>query len=210
VAVNGQPLLLSFGQTGLSDLEWTQCLGQLKTPVTYFSQHQRRTAAVGAFDWPVPKETLTAVARFQKESTKWQASLPVAFPRFVDIYAEAKVGASYGRFDDDGGLAFRTMLSQGLVSGAPCVQLATWNDWGEGTHIEPSVEFGYRDLETIHELCQTRSSIAKADLQLPRELLELRRARPSSSEHTKKLDEAALLISAGQIAQARIVIKALR
>jgi hypothetical protein len=29
------------------------------------------------------------------------------------------------------------------------IQIATWNDWGEGTVVEPSREFGYRDLELV-------------------------------------------------------------
>ena len=66
----------------------------------------------------------------------------MAFPRFVDFYAEAKVGKSYGRIDDNQGKSFRTMLKQSLQSNASVVQLATWNDWGEGTQIEPSIEFG--------------------------------------------------------------------
>ncbi|MFN3189199.1 MAG: hypothetical protein ACE361_01650 [Aureliella sp.] len=57
-------------------------------------------------------------------------------------YAEARVGTSHGRLDDDNGQSFRRMLELGLKSNVPIVQLATWNDWGEGTQIEPSREFG--------------------------------------------------------------------
>jgi len=34
------------------------------------------------------------------------------------------------------------------------VQIATWNDWGEGTGIEPTAEFGYRDPRGDHTLLE--------------------------------------------------------
>jgi len=54
------------------------------------------------------------------------------------------------------------------------VQLVTWNDWGEGTQIEPSVEFGYRDLEaTQRERRRMTPSFPciAADLRLPLTML---------------------------------------
>jgi hypothetical protein len=36
-----------------------------------------------------------------------------------------------------------------MKSGAPIVQIATWNDYGEGTGIEPTAERGLRDLDFI-------------------------------------------------------------
>lgn len=211
VSLDGKPLLLSFGQSGLSDAEWSQCLEQSKAPVTYFSQHHRRAAAVGAFDWPVPSEALNAFERFHKDARSWPRSIPVAFPRFVDIYAEAKVSASYGRLDDDKGKSFRTMLERALLSNAPIVQLATWNDWGEGTQIEPSVEFGYRDLETVqalrHKHVESKFALQPDDLRLPHRLLEAR--RKPNADH-KRLDEIADAIVGGNVSQARSVIDSLK
>lgn len=48
--LDGQPVLLSFGQSGLTNDEWSKCLKQAAVPVKCFSQQQRRAAAVGAFD----------------------------------------------------------------------------------------------------------------------------------------------------------------
>lgn len=208
VRLDGQPVLLSFGQTGLTDDEWSQCLKRAAVEVTYFSQHHRRAAAVGAFDWPVPSEALKAFERFQRDSRDWKHAIPVAFPRFVDIYAQAKVGPSYGRLDDNAGNSFRRMLELGLQSKAPLVQLATWNDWGEGTQIEPSHEFGYRDLETVQKLRfagTTRSDPPKAtDLRLPLQMLQQRRrAKNTSDANSQRLNEIAEWLSSGRQAAAR-------
>ena len=206
VRLDGRPVLLSFGQTGLSDDEWSRCLRESKLDVCYFSQQHRRTASVGAFDWPTPAEPLPAFERFHKASRDWPMAIPVAFPRFVDIYAEARVGKSYGRMDDDQGQSFRMMLAKALQSKASLVQIATWNDWGEGTMIEPSHEFGYRDLETVLDLRRQQPglsiSAAKPDhLRLPLRLLQQRRQEPTA-DLTKRLDRIAALLADGKLVEA--------
>jgi hypothetical protein len=206
VSLDQKPMLLSFGQTGLTDQEWSQCLQQVESQVTYFSQHHRRTAAVGAFDWPVPSEALKAFERFCNDARDWPRAIPVAFPRFVDIYAEAEVSPSYGRLDDDNGVSFRKMLELALRSRAPIMQIATWNDWGEGTIIEPSREFGYRDLEIIQQLrrrhVDAEFALTPDDLRLPLQLYKQRRTPPEQRE-VEQFDRIAKLISAGSISQAR-------
>ncbi len=180
VRLDGRPVLLSFGQSGLSNQEWSECLERSAAPVAYFSEHQRRTAAVGAFDWPLPNQGMAAVARFEQQSREWPQAIPVAFPRFVDIYAEAKVHASWGRIEDDEGRTFQDSMKRALTMASPLVQIATWNDWGEGTCVEPSRQFGYRDLEALQQLrrqhVDPEFAAAQADLRLPLGLLRLRRS----------------------------------
>lgn len=83
--VDGRPLLLSFGQEGLNDLEWTKALEGLPDKPLYLSEHNPRTAASGAFDWPIPKLGLKAQEEFEARSKPWKTAMPVAFPRFDDI-----------------------------------------------------------------------------------------------------------------------------
>ncbi len=47
VRVAGRPVLLSFGQAGLTDVEWSQCLSRVAEPLAYFSEHRRRDGALG-------------------------------------------------------------------------------------------------------------------------------------------------------------------
>lgn len=211
VQVDGRLVLLSFGQSGLKDEEWTEALTQSGVKVSYFSQHHRRTAAVGAFDWPVPSDPMGALTRFRTESRAWGQAIPVAFPRFVDIYEQAQVHASYGNVADDGGKRFRQMVEEGLKSGAPIVQLATWNDWGEGTQIEPSAEFGFRDLETVRTLIDTTDATPAATsekLKLPLRLYQLR--RQGNAIGKPNLDLVADLLAKGHLREARTKLDALR
>jgi hypothetical protein len=213
VKLDERPILLSFGQGGLRDEEWTQCLVLVRSPPAYFSEHHRRSGAVGAFDWPVPQEGIAAIERFEKESRTWARAVPAAYPRFVDIYAEAKVHESWGRIDDQNGVTFRTTLEKALKIGGPLVQIATWNDWGEGTIIEPSAEFRFRDLECVQELRKRHLEPAFAptadDLNLVHRLLQLRRSKPAGSRRTEQADVISRQLATGLIQKARVAIEAM-
>lgn len=204
--LDDKPVMLSFGRDGLTAEEWSRCIEQISFPVAYFSQSQRRPAAIGGFDWPVPGDPVGTMTRFYEALPSWSAAIPVAYPRFVDIYAEAGVGDSYGRLADDGGRSFRQMLKQGLRSGTEIVQLATWNDWGEGTMIEPSREFGFRDLEIIQQLIAADSGRTASDLELPYQLYQ---ARQRAAAPPEKLDEIAMLVAACKVSEARQLLDGL-
>jgi len=204
------PLLLSFGQDGLTDDEWSSVLSKVGG-VSYFSLHHRPQAALGAFDWPLPKQGLSAVEQFQRQSRDWPAAIPVAFPRFRDFYAQAKVHDSWGTIDDQDGQTLQRSLTQ--PENGALMQIATWNDWGEGTQIEPSHEAGYRDLEMIQRVRRERSTrevpFAADDLKLPGRLLNLRRTAEIRQAHKRTLDEAALTLAQGNVAAGRKSIEQL-
>jgi hypothetical protein len=209
VTLDRRPLLLSFGSDGLTAAEWEQALADLPEPPLYLSEHHRRSAASGAFDWPIPQAGLPAQDAFYREARGWPAAMAVAFPRFHDIYAEARVHPSWGRIADDDGKTFTATLEKALRSGLPLVQVCTWNDWGEGTMVEPSVEFGYRDLEAIQRLrkqwLEPGFAGAPADLRLPHRLYQLRKARPAPVA-ARELDEVGRLLARRSIAAARAVL----
>jgi hypothetical protein len=84
------------------------------------------------------------------------------------------------------------------------IQLVTWNDYGEGTMIEPTHQFGYRFLEIIQEA--RREELGEAfpytpdDLRLPGRLLNLRR---KGEADPAVLDQIAQLLRLGKTEAAR-------
>ncbi len=197
--LDNRPVLLSFGRDGLSDSEWSSALiGPANVPL-YLSEHTRRTAAAGAFDWPVPQVGPKAQDSFYKEAKTWPAAMAVAFPRFHDIYEQAKVHKSWGLIDDNAGKTFTSTLEAAFKSGLPLIQLATWNDWGEGTMIEPSVEFGYRDLEVVQRLrrqhIEPEFPCQSEDLRLPLRLYMLRLQARKRGIPAANLDDVAGLLA---------------
>lgn len=211
----GKPVLLSFGLDGLNDSEWSQVFTSTQTSPVYLSEHRKRSAAAGAFDWPVPQQGLGALDTFYRDAKYWSVSMPVVFPRFQDIYKEAGVNAGYGEIADNRGRTFTTTLARALNSGAPFIQLATWNDWGEGTVIEPSAEFGYRDLEVIlrqHASAVSGDAVTADDLRLPERLYTLRQTHRNQPATLRELDRAAQLLAsrtASSIKAARAILSTL-
>lgn len=201
----GKPVLLSFGADGLSDADWEQVLQPFAGSLLYLSEHRKRDAAAGSFDWPLPQNGQAALDRFYDSARNQPISMPVAYPRFHDIYKEGKAQEGYPQIPDNAGRTFESTQERALRSGAPFLQIATWNDWGEGTGIEPTEEFQYRDLETVQRL---RKSVDPHFMMTPRDLrlpyrTWLLRARVAATPSLKpRLDAIARLFAAGNGTQA--------
>ena len=208
-----KPVLLSFGQDGLSNSEWGQLVQDGPDAFIYLSEHKRRQAAAGAFDWPIPRIGRRAQVEFIEKATNWPVGMAIAYPRFHDIYEQAKVHPSWGKIDDDHGTTFVETLEKAMRSGLPFVQISTWNDWGEGTMIEPSVEFGFRDLEVVQRLRRQLVEPSFAgnakDLRLPRRLYDLRKTAKSRAIEAREIDQVAQLLSQCSIIAAREKLDAL-
>ena len=160
VRLAGRPALFIFGPQFLSDAEWSAIRANLKSePLTFALPHlSRRPGIDGAFAWvPVSEGKAVATSTWTTEHAalyagEKQASrffVAAAFPGYRDFYAQSGAGKSYGSIDYRDGQTFTESFDQAMKSGAPIVQVATWNDYGEGTGIEPTLNRGTRDLEFI-------------------------------------------------------------
>jgi len=183
VRLRDRPVLLSFGHDGLTPQQWSHCVKLLDKPIAYYSQDTMRPGAAGGFNWPSPHQGLDQYNRFLEMAKKWPSLIPVAFPRFDDVYQRAGVGDSFPRIHDQAGQVLKRTLKLCMNTKAPIVQIATWNDWGEGTQIEPSLEHGFRDLELIQAFVRDELSrgttFTTNDLRLPNEILMLKRSQRS-------------------------------
>ena len=87
------------------------------------------------------------------------------------------------------------------------IQIVTWNDFGEGTVVEPTVEYGFRDLGIIQE---SRRAYLDADfpyhtndLALPLRLYQLRQHAKTNASLSPQLDRAFDEIARGNLSEAR-------
>ena len=208
---NDRPLFLVFGAGYYQGDEWNRIFSGLPHPPAFYTESGRRAPAIGGFDWPQPgkgtENSFREMDRFYTSAKGWPKFLPAAFPRFHDIYEQAGVQKSWGTVEDRGGKTYEETLERALTSGASLIQLVTWNDWGEGTQIEPSVEFGYRDLETTQRLrrkhIRTSFAYRAEDLRLPIELYQLKKKLASDSKAQAALKKISDLLFSGKVLEAK-------
>ena len=164
------PVLLNFGpQYFTNSSDWISNFSVLNVtnqPAFFTKDNRLPSAGTGAFDWPPmslsqtnaqsPTEPVLNdavmngyLAAFDQTAGTWPAFVSSAFPRFHDIYAQAGVEPSFGYLDDQNGATFRETLTRAMTDASTYIQVVTWNDFGEGTIVEPTVQYGYRDLGVI-------------------------------------------------------------
>jgi len=212
VKLDNKPVLLNFGpQFFRKSSEWEEIFSTLSNPLVFFTEDNRiAPAAVGAFSWPpmwkTPSDGILTQAsleqylnEFSSKSAKWAKRVSSAFPAFHDIYRDAGVSNGYGFLDPNSGSTFRLTLEHAFADKPHIIQLVTWNDYGEGTIIEPTEEFRYQYLEIVQEF---RRRFIDADFQpqprhllLPLQVFRLRKDFPYQQQLTANLDSVFELLS---------------
>lgn len=220
--LNQAPVFLNFGpQYFKNTADWRSIFSVLDpTNVpAYFPEDNRLPAAAGAFDWPpmwmsgagtnvlTPVQLQSYLAKFEHSATSWPEFVSSAFPRFHDIYAQAGTGASNGYLEDANGATLINTLSRAMTNNSALVQLVTWNDYGEGTIIEPTLDYGYRDLGIVQDLRRQYLDAGfpyhTNDLALAFRLYTLRKQHPRNSVIAAELDRIFTNLVNGATSEAR-------
>lgn len=220
--LNGQPVLFIFGpQYFYSSAEWETIFSVMSTSPAFFTLNNRLApVAQGAYPWPPMWASENGVLSmtalnsyligFYEQAAEWPAAGGSAFPGFHDIYSEAGVGDSYGYLDAQGTFTFESTLNSAVSQNPEIIQLVTWNDYGEGTIIEPTAEFGTAYLEIVQNVVRTNYSpgfqYIGEHLQIPMEILQLRREYWYSTAVNNVLDDVFDLVVAGQMTVAKAKI----
>ncbi len=213
---NGQPLLFTFGpQYFKSATDWEAMFSDLDPQPALITLDKHNVSnALCSYPWPPMQGGVTFnraaieayLSDFYRKAARKDYVVGGAFPGFHDIYAEAGVRDSYGYLDAENGETFRYTLQMALDQNPDIVQLITWNDYGEGTIIEPTEEFGYRYLTMTQETRRTFDGAAFAytveQLELPLRLFMLRKGHSKDTN----LDEVFSKVIAGDIEGAVVIL----
>jgi hypothetical protein len=152
-------LVLCFGPQQFNQkADWDEIWAGLKNRPFFIDLDGRTNWADGTQNWsPMHLSTSTAGRLsipnlvqylneyYRKEENK-AFVVGTALPAFHDIYAQAG-GRSYGFLDYYDGETFKLSWAAAERALANVIQIQTWNDYGEGTIIEPTIERGYKCLE---------------------------------------------------------------
>jgi hypothetical protein len=200
----------------------------------YGQAAQIGTDAGGTFVWPYPQagQSGTPPAWYTNTSSYYTGSAPnlhnnykegstilgdnvilgSAYQGFFDFYlgnAASTTSDLYGiipRNYGASGNTLSTMLSlyaqnKTVMDG---IQIATWNDYSEGTIIEPTVEFGFASLDTIQKF--TGVSYTEHDLQEVYKLFTLRKKYYQNSSMQLLLNQASCDFATLQVSAAEALL----
>jgi hypothetical protein len=217
VKVDNRPALLVFGPQYFKGNQWDQLFSVLPQRPYLYTLNYSQDGAEGAFGWiPVSDVTTTPeqwrgyLANLYAQNTNKKNCVGVVFPQFHDIYENAGLRKSYGSLDAQGVKTFEETLDIAIKSNCEFIQIATWNDYGEGTIIEPTVEFGYSYLEIIQQ--RQRQELGKYfqyttdDLRLPIMLYQLKKKYQHNQSVMKDLSKCSELLFSGNLSDARKII----
>ena len=211
IKINNKPLLTVFGpQTIQNGNDWTTILASISTSPTFLSLWYESgdlgANATGEFSWVYQDNT--HIDNFYKNQIKkFDVGMGSAYPGFKDYYAEGGWGTSIGwTIEHNNGLTFDKTLELASNAKIDYLQLATWNDFGEGTMIEPTLEFEYMYLEKLQEF--TGVLYAKDAFEYITKLYNLRKTNADNSTIQKELDKAYIHFVKLELDEAKAIIDA--
>lgn len=183
IRIKRAPLLMIFGPSYIdSSNDWNLILDSLRNRVSLLTLWNSgdilgENNFSGEYAW-IDKGHLETLSNYYSGGINYDENIVggISYPRFHDFYFEGgwKSEEEEGWEIEDNGLqTFRESYEESLKYPNNFMQIATWNDFGEGTQIEPTNEFGFTHLELLQEYTKTKFS--KEDLRIPYYIYKLRK-----------------------------------
>jgi uncharacterized membrane protein YgcG len=207
VQVNGAPLLLDFGpQTFTTPSYWSSILSVFSPAPTFltlwYESNDAGASAQGEFPW-LYTDFLTGLQNFY-DDRPLGVKFGVAYPGFNTFYAAGGWPGPTWTLPYNGTSTFSQTLQLALNGGIAAIQLATWNDYGEGTMIEPTVQFGYGFLTVLQQ--NLGVSYSQTELELVNTLYNQRKQYAGNAGMQSQLNQASSDLANCQVANANSIL----
>jgi hypothetical protein len=212
IGAGNDPLMLVFGpQTFKQSAQWTEILAQAGEDVAFLPlrDHSNFTGSNddGEFAWVAQDANtsnhLTLLSSFYVNKTPvLNLAGGAAYPGFDDFYLAGGWGAGYSDIPSNDGGTLQTTLDMATQysNRIDFLQLVTWNDFGEGTMIEPTVENGFSSLRKIQQF--TGVSYDEDELQLIYRLYMARKKYAGDAPIVAMLDQVSTLLAELKVGEA--------
>ncbi len=189
IKIDNKPLFLVFGpQYFKTAAEWTTIFSSLTTKPCFLPLwslgYLAGANASGEYIWVDQTNLDTKYNSIAKLSVGFGG----AYPGFKDFYKEGGAGNNLFVIDHNNGAVWDNTLAKAKEHNVNVLQLITWNDFGEGTMIEPTEEFQYLFLEKLQVFAGVQYQ--KADLEAIFKQYELRKSLAKDADAQRKLDQA--------------------
>jgi len=202
VKINNRAVLLNFGPQGIfTEADWLEVFSALSNKPIFIPLPFRNlgTAAEGEFAWV--SESISNNFYQRCINFNFDVCIGGAMPGFNDYYQEGGWGAGYTFYSDLDGALFEQSLQRAENYDIDILQIITWNDFGEGTIIEPTEEFGYQRLSQLQNFLGVQFD--EDDLALSVELYKKRKEYQGDELINQKLDQVFYYLVSLQIDKAR-------
>jgi hypothetical protein len=217
---NNNPLMYVFGPIRFeTQAQWTQIFGDTNTDPEFltlaYQQGDAGTNADGEFAWPYQDPNTTN--HLSKLSSFYISRAPglkdaagVAYPGFHDFYQQGGAGSTLFYIPENNGqtLADTLDLYNSFKPNLDMLQLATFNDFGEGTMFEPTVETGFSYLHQLQVFTgakdpNTHQALDESDLQFIYDLYLARKKYAGNAATEAMLSQVSNDLAAMQIGAAQ-------
>lgn len=213
INIDGEPLLTVFGpQVITTEADWTilsESLSKSSANLSlWYESGEMGSNAFGEFSWVY--EDNSHIENFYKnQKSKFNLILGSAYPGFKDFYTEGgkEESALPWEIDHNNGVTFDETLAMAQAANIDYLQLITWNDFGEGTNIEPTREYGYQYLEKLQVFSGTPYS--GEEFEYISKLYNLRKSQADNSSAQTALDKSFDYFVKLQVEDAKAVIDSL-
>ncbi len=156
INIKGKPLLLVFGPEEFhTPAEWEEILSVLSVEPCFVVLNGKSTETApfscGEYIWV----DNTALDTKYAKKDLFDMFIGGAYPGFNDYYEVGGWGDGFDwQIEYNDGQTLKNNLDKAIVAGVDHLQLITWNDFGEGTMIEPTREFRFKLLEIVQKFTQ--------------------------------------------------------
>lgn len=212
IHINNKPLLTIFGPQQIqTEAEWTTLFSILQpAPVfltLWYESGDAGSNATGEFSWVY--ENNSHIDNFYSNRyNSFSVAMGSAYPGFRHYYNEGGWPSSINwEIEHLNGETYRQTLAKASNKKPKYLQLVTWNDFGEGTMIEPTQEFEYLFLEETQKFAGV--TFDKSILQTIYSLYQLRKKYTGNTGINNKLDQAFYYLVSLQTDEATILIDSL-
>lgn len=192
IRIEGKPLLMVFGpQIINAPSDWDRIFKRMSEKPLFFTLYDHSSSAnnseyknaVGEFIWV----DLTSMEQKYSNKKNFEKYIGGAYPGFHDFYKEGGWGNTLLNIDHKNGETFQEGLEMAQEYEVDYLQLITWNDFGEGTMIEPTLEFQYSFLESTQRF--TGVEYKKTNLETVYTYYQLKNQFKGKSKEQKKLTQ---------------------
>lgn len=192
------PLAGVFGPiTFQQPAQWTEIMAEAGEDIEFltlwYESGEAGAHADGEYAW-VYQDNSNHINHLQNFYTNRAPTLKTvmgsAYPGFNDYYNEGGGGSGYFTIPHNNGATLDQTLAKlkehkGVID---MVQLVTWNDFGEGTIFEPTLETGFEYLKKVQ--AYTGVAYGEEELRLVHKLYLLRKQEKENSTIQAQLDAA--------------------